>query len=378
MLLLLLYVLTALSLLAMLTLIGLFLYGYYHNRTVQPSKYTPKVCVIVPCKTKEYNLEENLTAICSQQYPSYSVLFVVDSDRDAAYPTVTQVALQQLHARIVYTKKLEGCSGKISALITGVHNAGDADVFVFADSDITPHRDWLQYLVSFLADDTMGATTGFRWYFPTNKKSWLIATWNLAALSALFHPMSNYAWGGSTGIRASLFHELDIESQWKQGFSDDLILTETVKNAGYAIRFLPHCVSESPSNVTIKQFLRWGSQQLTWVRWYNPLLWVLSFVGILFVNVFSVLGFFFLLTRQYLVGGLMVSLFALQMVYGLVGILTMRRYMRYPPTRFRGTAGYLLLMPVAFFLYGYNILVSSVKKQIVWAGRTYRKKDVIR
>ena len=30
-----------------------------------------------------------------------------------------------------------------------------------------------------------------------------------------------------------------LREEWKTGFSDDLILTKTVKSAGYKIKFLP-------------------------------------------------------------------------------------------------------------------------------------------
>jgi ceramide glucosyltransferase len=372
------FLFTSLAVLAILTLITLFMYGYYKNLRDPPLVFTPKVCVIVPCKEKEFNLEQNLEAICTQHYPEYSVIFVVDSDHDAAYPTVISVAEKTKNSRVIYTQKIEGCSGKISALITGIQNAGDVEVYVFADSDITPHPDWLRYLVSYLSDETIGATTGFRWYFPDTWKSSLISTWNMAAISALSHPLTNYVWGGSTAIRADLFDTLDVESNWKKGFSDDLILTETVKNAGYSIRFLPKCLSESPSDVTMKKFLYWGSQQFTWIRWYSPFIWLISCGGVILIDVFSLVGFVLIGTGHLALGLLMVSLLFFEMMYGLVGILVVSRLMGYPKKKFRFMWRYVLLMPVVFFLYGYNALVSSVKKQIVWAGRTYQKRDVVR
>ncbi len=67
---------------------------------------------------------------------------------------------------IVVSEFIEGCSGKISALINGIKNTGDVEVYVFADSDIKPHKKWLSLLVSDLNNNDVGATTGYRWFFP--------------------------------------------------------------------------------------------------------------------------------------------------------------------------------------------------------------------
>jgi hypothetical protein len=114
------------------------------------------------------------------------------------------------------------------------------------------------------------------------------------------------------------------------------------------------------------------------MRWYNPFLWVLSSIAIIIINMFSVVGFVLIAMGYNVLGLLMVSLLFFEMMYGLVGIVTLKRMMGYPKEKFRSAWRYALLMPVVFYLYGYNSLVSSVKKQIVWGGRIYQKKDAVR
>jgi cellulose synthase/poly-beta-1,6-N-acetylglucosamine synthase-like glycosyltransferase len=367
-----------LAVLGLLILSTLFLYGYYKNHNKDPPDFHPNVCVIVPCKGKEQNLEQNLEALCTQHYSNYTVIFVVDSEHDAAYPSVSRIVQKFKNSRIEFSTKLEGCSGKISALLTGIKKAGDVAVYVFADSDVCPHKEWLSNLVAYLYDENIGAATGFRWYFPHSWTSSLISTWNMAPMSALFYPSLNYAWGGSTAIRTSLFKKLDIESKWRAGFSDDLMLTKAVKNAGYRIKFVPQCIVESPSEVHLLRFLHWGSQQLTWVKWYTPFFWLFYFAGIVFLQCLTIFGFLLVGMGVTIPGLLMVSALFFEMIYGLVGILVLKRLMGYPKEKFRFVWRYALLMPVVFFLFAYNALASSVKQQIVWGGRTYRKRDAVR
>lgn len=369
------------ALLAVLGVIGLtssFVYGYYKNKKGELPNFKPEVCVIVPCKEKEQNLEKNLEAICTQNYPSYNVIFVLDSKKDTAYESVSNIVKKCKNSKVEFSEKLEGCSGKISALLAGIKKAGDIEVYVFADSDICPHKDWLKNLVAYLSDKKVGATTGFRWYFPNNWKSSLISAWNMAAIGGLFYTISNYAWGGSTAISKSLFKKLNIESKWRRGLSDDLILTEAVKSAGYQIKFVPKCVVESPSEVDIAKFLRWSSQQYTWLKWYAPFLWLLSFLGFIFLNIFAILGFILVVIGFTVPGLIMISIFLFEMIYGLVGILTLKKLMGYPEKKIQFVYRYVILMPAVFSLYAYNALTSSFKKQIVWCGRTYQKSDTVK
>ena len=113
---------------------------------------------------------------------------------------------------------------------------------------------------------------------------------------SILHPRSSFAWGGSTAITKKIFDKLKIESKWKKGFSDDLILTEVVRKAGYKIKFVPSCIVESPEETDIKKFLFWGTQQFVWVKWYYPSIYFFGFFAAFLLQIFIVLGFILLLT----------------------------------------------------------------------------------
>ena len=375
---------TILLILGILAVLGsvvpsiLFLYGFIKNRTRKQLITDQKVSIIVPCKGITENLEENLRAICDQDYPNYNVIFVLDSKEDPAYPIIDRIVKSKKNANIQTTKKINETSGKISALISGIKKAGDVDIYVFADSDIKPHKNWLTCLITYLSEDKIGATTGFRWFFPSNLKSSLISTWNMASTVSLIHPISNYAWGGSTAIKKTLFEKLEIESKWKKGFSDDLILTEAVKKAGYKIKFLPQCIVESPTETRIKKYLKWTTQQFTWVRWYYPSIWFFGFCGMLLIQAAIIAGFILLILGFTIPGILMISTIFFEMLYGLAGILTLRKLMHYPKEKFGAITPYFILMPIVCLLYTYDLFLSSFKKEIKWGGRSYRKEDALK
>ena len=275
-------------------MVGAWILASFIYRKEKDTSYEPNVSVIVPCKGVEKNFKENIQAICNQKYKKYRVIFVTDSKNDLAYIFLKKRYGNDKKISIVVSEFINGSSGKISALIKGVKTAGKTEVYVFADSDIKPHNNWLKNLVLYLKDEKIGATTGYRWYFPNDTRSRFLSTLNMACSLSLFFQISNFTWGGSTAIRKEIFDKLGIIDKWKKGFSDDLILTNALRKEKYKIKFVPKCVVESPPEGDFSYIFKWQTQQLTWVKWYYSLYWVISVVGITGLKFITILGFILL------------------------------------------------------------------------------------
>lgn len=357
--------------------IGLWINARSKYKKEHLPSYSPKTCIIVPCKETHAKFKENVLALCKQDYNNYEVLFITDSYEDSAYKELKQIVQNDQKIRIEIADFIEGCSGKIAALIKGTSLAGDVDVYVFADSDIKPHKQWLKNLVGYLNDKKIGATTGYRWYFTQNKKSYLVSTWNLASVLPFFYSVFNYTWGGSTAIKKTVFDKLAIADHWKKGFADDLILTEKLKKAGFKIKFVPKCLIENSAGDDIYNFMKWGTRQFTWVRWYYPVEWLISLLRVVGIKLLMLLGIVLLLFGYTLPGLLMISTFILEMIYGWQAITTVKKLTSYPKKRFGLSLAYTLLMPIALCIISYNYIASAFTKEVNWSGRKYRKKDAL-
>ncbi|HUS99885.1 MAG TPA: glycosyltransferase [Candidatus Thermoplasmatota archaeon] len=354
-------------------IISLWIIAYRRTKKRIFSPYSPSASVIVPCKGIEHGFHENVLGFLTQEYERYELIFVVDSEDDPAYRTLHKIIQKKPHVHLVLTNPSSECSGKVAALLTGLQSTTNAEVLVFADSDIKPDKNWLQNIITPLQDETIGATTGYRWYFPSNRKTLLISAWNMTSIVFMFYPSYTFAWGGSMAIRKKVFDELDIKTKWKTAFSDDLVLTITVKKAGYKIYLQPKCIMESPPETSIKSFIRWGTRQYTWVRWYYPVFWLGSFFGFIGAQVIIALGLLLLLFGYYLPGVLLSSLLLFEILYGLLGITILPKTMIYQKERYPSKISYALLTPIVFLLLAQNALASALKQEIQWAGRTYRK-----
>jgi cellulose synthase/poly-beta-1,6-N-acetylglucosamine synthase-like glycosyltransferase len=354
-------------------IICLWLIAYRGTKKRIFSSYFPFASVIVPCKGAEHGFLENVQGFLVQEYPSYELIFVVDSTDDPAYVILQQLIQDKPYAHLVLTDPVSGCSGKVAALLTGLESREKTEVLVFADSDIKPDTHWLQNIVAPLQDETIGATTGYRWYFPTNWKTLLISAWNMASIVFMFYPSSTFAWGGSMAIKKKVFDTLQIKEKWRTAFSDDLILTLSVKKAGYKIFLQPKCIMESPPETRITSFVRWGTRQYTWVRWYYPVFWIGSFIGFIGAQVIIGIGILLLLFGYYLPGLLLCSMILFEILYGWVGITILPKTMVYPKERYPSSIGYALLTPIVFLLLAQNAFSSAITREIHWTGRTYRK-----
>ena len=168
------------------------------RHTYRKNEFTfrsPRVGVIVPCKGRDRKFIGNIKAMCNQYYENYRIVFVVDSENDPSYKTVEKIIKKYKHVELVISKPRENCSGKISALLHGIETIGDVDIYIFADSDIRPHKNWIKYLIAPLEDKTIGAATGYRWYFPHNLWTLILSSWNACTATTLFLGKYNFTWG---------------------------------------------------------------------------------------------------------------------------------------------------------------------------------------
>jgi len=342
----------------------------YKKTTLHP--YFPRVSVIVPCKRAGKRFKDNIRAICNQNYKDYKVIFVTDSPSDPAYKAIREAVGKNPLVKLVLSDRMKGCSGKVSALLKGVKIADDVDVYVFADSDIRPHKEWIRHLVAPLNRKNIGATTGYRWYFPYSLKSLLLSSWNACTAASLFIDKFNFVWGGSTAIRKELFDRLDIKNKWKKSFSDDLVLSKIVKENGYTIQFVPESMVECYEEKNLHEIISWGTTQNVWTKWYYPKLWRISFLSAVVFKFLNILGIIVLVDGFVIPGLLMISPVFLDIIKGWQQLVTFRELTLYPKEKFCSAFVYAIISPITSFLLAYTLFASFFKREIEWGGNVYR------
>jgi len=337
-----------------------------HIRRYRPrSHQKPRVVVFCPCRGVDPGFAENARSILDQEYPNFRAVFVVDSAKDPA-----ALVLRSLGVTALVAGQAEDRGQKVHNLIYGVTQAaGDAEVFVFCDSDARFSRDWLTHLTAPLEGDDVGVSTGYRWYAADRGglPSLLRSAWNASVVTSLGDHDRNFAWGGSMAVRRATFEQLDILKMWNGALSDDYAMTLAIRRSVKRIVFVPECLIPSYGGCRWGELLEFTTRQLVITRVHDPNLWGTVMVAQTLFNI-AFWGALFLPAPHILVA------VGLYLFAGLKSHLRHQAVATVLPTEAlsKSSAAYALLSPVTALLFEYNLIRSMLTRRIFWRGIRYR------
>lgn len=362
------------------------------------SEFTPLVSVIAPCRGMDEGLEQNLTALIEQDYRHFEVIFIVDNADDLAVPTIQEilrkaetrpvgsVPFNLRSAKMIVAAKAEGCSQKVENLREAVlHAAAESKAFIFVDSDARPSKNWLRNLVAPLADENIGAATGYRWFISKTPTfgSELRSAWNGSIASALgANQKSNFCWGGSMAIRRDIFERIDMREKWRGTLSDDFAVTRAMKAANLAVVFVPQSLTASVENCSLRETFEFTNRQMKITRVYAQPLWLMSFVGSALFNTVMVSAMLIVIFSRKNGPPVWISLAVLFLVTVFsIGKSWLRlKAVRLVLTGYEAdlkrqfwTQNTLWILSPALFLF--NSVAALLSRRMTWRGITYELKS---
>lgn len=379
--------------LGILSLLGGFRFAAYVRReAARPlPEFAPFVSVIAPCRGLDEGLRENIGALFEQSYPAYELIFVTDRTDDPALGVVeeitnAQIDVERISARVVIAGAAIDSGQKVHNLRVAVSQIDPrSEVLVFVDTDARPHSGWLRSLVAPLADEGMGAATGYRWFIPVKGglASHLRSVWNASIASALGERKDrNFCWGGSTAIRRSTFKKLQIAERWRGTVSDDFTMTRVLQEAKLPIHFVPACLLPSLDACGAGDLLEFTNRQLKITRVYAPQLWKPLLVGSLLFTLVFFGGLGLILTWAISRLSYAAPLAILALIYALGAA---KGYIRlkavsiplasYRSQLHRSSLPHLILWPCASALFLWNAIAAAFSRRIEWRGITYELKS---
>jgi ceramide glucosyltransferase len=357
--------------------------GYVRRRLHTDSGfYAPRVAVLCPCKGTEPGLERNLLSLTEFERQNYEIFFILASNADPARNIVERIAAgSKVKAHVIIAGNPTGSGEKVNSLRVAVEQLSpEFEVFVFADSDGRPGKNWLHCLVAPLGDVRIGATTTMRWLIPNrgNFPTALLAAWNAPMVTMLSEKGKNFCWGGGTAIRRSIFEQSGVMNAWRNSVSDDFSLTRALERNNPSIVFLPECLTCSYVETDFRGLLEFTNRQIVITRVYASKLWgpaalthllycmTLLFGAILILsNFFEQRPFFHIATLTFL--PLLLS--SIRSSIRLIGVTECLPAAR---SRIMGQAWIYILLPVFIpFLYVINFLNSLLTRRIHWRGMIY-------
>ena len=221
----------------------------------------PHVAVMLPIRGADPSLALCLEGLLDQDYPSYDITIIVDSETDPAWEIVREVLAKRPGAAVKLTlleRRRETCSLKVSALLQGLAGLDEScQAVALIDADAAPRPQWLRDLTAPLCDAKVGATTGVRWYI-TDSPQWgslVRMAWGAAAASQMF--AFGIPWGGSMAFRSELLRRSPIVEKWANCLCEDVPLESVLHGLGLRLHFvlaatMVNCESVGSSRVDLQ------------------------------------------------------------------------------------------------------------------------------
>ena len=337
-------------------------------------EYTPPATLIVPVKGLDHDLAGNLQSLAVQDYPDLELIVVTRSASDEAFQLARTVLPQGMQV-VVAGQPPEDTGEKVHNLIEAVRRARpSSELLAFADSDGRVGRRWLRNLVAPLQDDSLGATTGFRWYLPEEGGFWplLRSVWDSTIAGNLRVDDKNFAWGGGMALRRATFENARVAEFWRGAVSDDYRLTAAMNAAKMGVRFIPGAMVATPGGCTGREFLRWAVRQLVITRVCRVKVWWAGFAAHIFYCGAIAVSILVALTGNPLgLGGLVVTLLP---GMGKGAIRAHAGRMMFP--NYNGWFdqygwAYFWMTPIATWVWLYGFVRSAMTRRIEWRGNVY-------
>ena len=243
--------------------------------TAQRLVNLPKAAIILCLRGEEESTPDCIAELVGQDYGDYELHIAFDSQNDPAVPQVEAFfENHSANAKLHFFEPKDECSYKCSGIVHVLERLGDdIEIVAFCDGDAIVDANWLQDLVQpMVEDETIGATTGNRWFAPFDNAigAQVRKHWNAAAVVQM--QAYDIAWGGSMAVRRSTIENCKLSERWSKAFCEDTLLTDAMmQQSGLKLHRVPDLVIENKETTNVADCFSWISRQLLTVRLHHRL-----------------------------------------------------------------------------------------------------------
>ena len=244
------------------------------RRPALPKARLPKFCVGMPLRGADPHLRESIQSILAQDYPDFELRITIDSAQDPAWNVVAETvqAAGAKNVRVTALKQsLSTCSrmnGKQIQFLEGLDDS--CELVAFAAGDLIVPRDWLRNMATALADPSVGATLGNRWYVPA--VGWwgtlVRYLWNVGAVVPMW--MHEIPWAGGLAMRLADVKRSGLIDKMKHSMVEDAQVKSAMRKLGLKMKFVPPLIVPNREEITLPCSYRFIERQLLWTKLYHP------------------------------------------------------------------------------------------------------------
>ncbi len=254
-------------------LVGLYSVHMFARRKPTPGVWTPPVSILKPVKGLDFAAFENFSSFLQQDYPSYQVLFGVESEDDPVIPVIERL----IHAfpggdiQLVITGPVNAMNRKVG-LLDALAAEARHELLVITDSDVRVSPGYLKDIAAPFGDEKTGMVTCL--YRAMGKQNTAACLEGLmihvdffpAVLVAERLEGVSFGLGATMAVRQSTLTHIGGFKSLRDYLADDYLLGHRIHAAGLRIVLSAHVVTLMLGAPRLKDFLM---HQLRWARTYK-------------------------------------------------------------------------------------------------------------
>jgi cellulose synthase/poly-beta-1,6-N-acetylglucosamine synthase-like glycosyltransferase len=264
------------------SLVAFFHQRFWYERILRkryaPS-YAPRCSIILPCKGIPDDFESNLKAFLDLNYAHFEIIFAVESESDPAYKSIKSLIAPYQKASVVVAGHATQCGQKNFNQLAAIKSAKSPDVYVFADADICPQKQWLKELILPLSSAKVTAVTGFRWNVPLKETMGEYVHTYLNIFLYIWMTSINFCggsflWGGSMAMRKKDFDDLKVADCWGRSVVDDNSLSRLLMKKLKRTVVVPACITSTDELLnSVRKSVRWFARQIMYLKAHEKPVW---------------------------------------------------------------------------------------------------------
>jgi len=251
-----------------------------------PATLLPPVTILKPVCGADRNTYDNLASFCRQIYPTYQIIFGIQSQSDLSIPIIQKLIqdFPQLDIQYVISDRTIGTNLKVSNLANAAVQA-KYDILILADSDIYVGIDYLQRVVQPLSNPAVGVITCMY----RSRAEGRIAAFEALSISTEFLPSvlvarqlegMAFALGATIVIRKSVLDAIGGFSAVADYLGDDFQLGHQPALAGYRVVLSGYIVDHIMTTETWADLLHHQTRWMRGTRFSRPV----GYLGLIFTH----------------------------------------------------------------------------------------------
>ena len=334
--------------------------------------FTPNVSVVIALRNEEKEINNLLSSLKEQDYPSDLIQFILVNDHSTDNTSKLLLAEKLDNFKIV--DMAEGEFGKKQAIAKGIRLA-EGDIIITSDADCTFNNRWIRTMVSYFHDEGINLVAG-----PVrldNRSGIFHVFQNLEFFSligsgagAIGQGNAIFCNAANMAYRKNIFLELDIFSDDKIISGDDVFLLHSIKRISpQGILFAKQnpAIVETKGVENLREFInqrkRWTAKSIHYkdfdALYTSFLIFFTNLLGVILV-ILSIIDINFLFYT--------VVYFLIKFIIDLLFLIPVIKFFKR-----QELIRWILPFQIIYALYVVLIVVLSFTNNFEWKGRKHTR-----